>query len=117
METKKPQDFICDGVLNYGVVVGRFLFHNTGKTVYAVSDLPHIGASDVMMFYQISRLDYKRLLGMSLPHRIPSPPLPSSVVKPCYKRFLCGESAYCERYEFSLLHADRIFLDDTKNVR
>lgn len=114
-ETKCPSDFICDGILNYGVDVGRFVFQNTGKTVYAVSALPHIGPSDVMMFYQISTLDYQRLLGMSLSDRIPEPPVPASAVERSHRRFLCGESAYCKRYAFSVFQADLSLTEDTKN--
>lgn len=111
-EAKSPHDFLCDGVLNYGVDVGRFVFDNTRKIVYAISDLPHIGASDVMMFYQISRLNYQRLLAMSLPDRIPEPPIPASVTEPCQRRFLCGESAYCERNAFTIFQADRALIED-----
>lgn len=109
-ETKSPHDFISDGVLNYGANVGRFIFSNTGKTVYAISDLPHIGASDVMMFYQISKLNYRRLLGMSLHHSIPDPPIPASVTEPCRMHFLCGESAYCKRNTFTVFQADRALI-------
>lgn len=112
-ETRSPNDFLCDGVLNYGVDVGRFVFKNTGKTVYAVSALPHIGASDVMMFYQISKLNYQRLLAMSLPDRIPEPPVPASVTELCHRRFLCGESAYCVRDAFTIFQTDSSLLEDT----
>ncbi len=110
-ETKSPHDFLCDGVLNYGVDVGRFVFNQTKKTVYAISDLPHIGASDVMMFYQISKLNYQRLLAMSLPDRIPEPPIPASVTEPCRRRFLCGESAYCERNTFTVFQAESALVE------
>lgn len=112
-EMKCPRDFIRDGVLNYGIDVGRFVFKNTHKTVYAVATLLHVTASDVMMFYQISKLDYYRLLGMSLPSQIPDPPIPLSIVAPCRRRFLCGESAYCKRYAFSIFHAELALTEDT----
>jgi len=112
-ETKSPHDFLCDGVLNYGVEVGRFVFKNTGKTVYAISDLPHIGASDVLMYYQISKLNYQRLLAISLPNHIPEPPIPASITEPCRHRFLCGESAYCKRNRFTIFQADSALTEDT----
>lgn len=115
-ETKSPGDFLCDGVLNYGVDVGRFVFRNTRKTVYAISGLPHIGASDTMMFYQISKLNYQRLLAMSLPDRIPDPPIPFSVTSPCRRRFLCGESASCKRYEFTVFQAESALIEDTEQT-
>lgn len=116
-ETKTPADFLHDGVLNYGVIVGRFVFNNTRKIVYAVTDLLHIGPSDVMMIYQISKLNYQRLLGMSLPDRIPQPPIPTSVTEPCRRRFLCGESALCERNAFTILQADRSLVEDAAQDR
>ncbi len=48
MEEKKTSDFISDGVLAYGVEVGRFVFQNEHKTVYDVTDFPHIGGSDFL---------------------------------------------------------------------
>lgn len=112
-ETKSYHDFLCDGVLSYGVEIGRFVFRNTRKTVYAISELLHIGPSDVMMFYQISRLNYLRLLPMSLPNRIPEPPISASITNPCRLRFLCGESADCRRTAFTVFHADSAFIEDT----
>lgn len=112
-ETRSPRDFLCDGVLNYGVEVGRFVFKDTGKTVYAVSERLHIGASDVMMYYQISPLNYQRLLAMSLPDRIPEPLVPLSAAMACRQRFLCGESAHCRRNEFTVFQADSTLIEDT----
>ncbi len=106
MEKKKTFDFITDGVLAYGVDVGRFIFEQDRRIVYAVSDLPHIGPSDVRMVYQISKTDYDRLVSVSLPDRLPHPAVPAEVTDACRQRFLCGESAYCRRNEFSLADAD-----------
>ncbi len=105
-EKKKTSDFIADGVLAYGVEVGRLLFRQAKKVVYALSDLPHVGPSDVTMLYQISKKDYARLLAMSLPHAIPDPPVPAEVTDACRRGFLCGESAYCHRTSCSLADAD-----------
>lgn len=107
MEKKCPHDFITDGILNYGVDVGRFVFEQEGVTVYAVSDLPHISASDCFTLYQISSADYNRLLKLSCPDRIPDDPVLSSVVEKCRKCFLCGESVYQPRYYFRLFNADK----------
>ena len=93
-------------MLAYGVEVGRLLFRQAKKVVYALSDLPHVGPSDVTMLYQISKKDYARLLAMSLPHAIPDPPVPAEVTDACRRGFLCGESAYCHRTSCSLADAD-----------
>ncbi len=106
MEKKKPKDLIQDGVLAYGVSIGKFVFEEEQKTVYAISDFPHIGASDVFMCYQISKADYDRLLPMSKPHGIPVPEVSSEISDACHRVFLCGESAYCKRNEFSLEDVD-----------
>lgn len=116
-ETKSHTDFICDGVLNYDNLVGRFEFNNTGKTVYANAVMMHIGPSDVMMCYQISKLNYKRLCDMSMPHRVPDPRVPNSLIEECRRRFLCGESEHCSRYEFTVFEAERVLLDDTEQAR
>ena len=105
-EKKKTSDFIADGVLAYGVEVGRLLFRQAKKVVFALSELPHVGPSDVTMLYQISKADYDRLLAMSLPHAIPVPPVPAEVTDACRRNFLCGESAYCRRTSCSLADAD-----------
>lgn len=99
---KSPGEMISDGVLDYGVSVGRFVFEEEGYTVFTISDLTHAGASDVYMVYQISKEDYLKLLSMSCKNNIPDPPVPSETTSPCRKKFLCGESAYCERYFCSL---------------
>ena len=103
---KSPHDMITDGVLSYGVCVGRFVFEEEGFTVYVISDLPHIGPSDVFMVYQISKADYEKLLSLSCQHRIPEPPVPSAVTDACRQKFLCGESAYCERFYCALDDVD-----------
>ncbi len=105
-EEKNPSDMITDGVLAYGVNVGRFLFNNGRAVVYAISDLPHIGASDVFMTYQITKDSYQLLLKMSEKNRIPSPAVPATITDACRLDFLCGESAYCKRYEFTLEDVD-----------
>ncbi len=105
-ESKKPRDFITDGVLAYGISVGRFKFQKERKTVYAISDFPHIGGSDVLMYYQISREDYEKLLKLSRPEQIPSPEVPGEITEACRKELLCGESAYCKRNAFTLGDAD-----------
>lgn len=110
LEKKCPHDFITDGILNYGVDVGRFVFDDENTTVYAVSDLPHISASDAFTLYQISPEDYKKLLKFSLPDRIPSPPVSKSITDKYQRDFLCGESAYQARYYFRLRDADKRFI-------
>ena len=105
-EGKGPHDMTNDGVLAYGVILGRFIFEKEGYTVFVISDLPHIGASDVFMVYQISKADYLKLLAKSCQHQIPTPPVSSITTDKCKKRFLCGESAYCERYYCNLSDVD-----------
>jgi len=103
---KSPHDMITDGVLAYGVDVGRFVFEEEGFIVYVISDFPHIGPSDVFMVYQISKADYEKLLSMSCKNSIPRPPVSSKVTDACRKDFLCGESAYCKRYYCSMDDVD-----------
>lgn len=105
-EKKCHSDMITDGVLAYGVDVGRFVFESENCTVYVISDLPHISASDVLMIYQISKEDYQRLLPKSCVNRIPEPPVPAEETSVYRKRFLCGESAYCQRYWCTLADVD-----------
>lgn len=116
-EKKSPSDFITDGVLAYGVSVGHFLFEEENITVYAVSDLPHISASDAFTLYQISPADYKKLLRFSLPDRIPEPPMPAKEIEPYRKRFLCGESVYQARYYFRLRNADKALIVKNETMR
>lgn len=111
MEKKKPHDMTTDGVLAYGVNVGRLVFNEARKTVYCVSDLPHIGASDAFTVYQISKADYDKLLALSLPNRIPSPAVSAKVTDACHQRFLCGESAHQARYECTLDDIDQSLTD------
>lgn len=111
---KCPGDMIDDGVLAYGVDVGRFVFEEEGYTVFVISDLPHIGPSDVLMVYQITKEDYVKLLSMSCKNQIPSPPVSSITTDACRKNFLCGESAYCKRYYCTLDDVD-LFLAE-KNL-
>lgn len=115
-EAKKPGDMISDGVLAYGVDVGRFVFHKGRITVYAILDLQHIGPSDVMMIYQISKEDYKKLLSLSRVGRIPSSPVPRNMIDACKKNFLCGESSYCARYQCTLVDVDMSLVDKNLNV-
>ena len=103
---KCPGDMISDGVLSYGVDIGRFVFEEEGYTVYVISDLPHIGPSDVIMIYQITKEDYLRFLPMSCKNKIPSPPVSTIATEACRKKFLCGESAYCKRYYCTLNDVD-----------
>ena len=110
-ESKSPSDMITDGVLACGVDVGRFVFEQAGGTVYVISDLPHIGPSDVFMIYQISKEDYRMLLEKSCRGRIPEPPVPAHLTDACRQRFLCGESAYCLRYECTLADVDLSLTD------
>ena len=110
-EQKSPGDMIDDGVLAYGVNVGRFLFNKGQIIVYAISDLPHIGASDVIMTYQITKDSYQLLLKMSEKNAIPRPAVPASITDSCRLGFLCGESAYCKRYEFTLEDVDMNHVD------
>jgi len=100
-----------DGVLAYGINLGRYIFEKERKIVYAISDFPHIGASDVFKTYQISKADYDRLLPLSEKNRIPNPAIPASETTPCRQRFLCGESVYCKRYYFTLDDADQALID------
>ena len=105
-EYKKVRDFISDGVLAYGVSVGRFKFQKERRVIYALSDFPHIGASDVLMYYQISKEDYEKLLKLSDPKKIPEPEVSGEIIEACRREFLCGESAYCKRNTFTLEDAD-----------
>lgn len=105
-EAKSPSDMVCDGVLAYGAEVGRFVFHKERSTVYVLSDLQHIGPSDVSMIYQISKEDYARLLKSSAQGRIPDVPVSRTMIDACKKRFLCGESAYCYRYRCTSADVD-----------
>lgn len=110
-EKKSPGDMIDDGVLAYGVNVGRFLFKEGQIVVYAISDLPHIGASDVIMTYQITKDSYQQLLKMSEKNAIPSPEVPATITDSHRIGFLCGESAYCKRNEFTLEDVDMNHVD------
>lgn len=110
-EQKSPGDFITDGVLAYGVNVGRFLFNEGRIVVYAISDLPHIGASDAFMTYQITKDSYQLMLKMSEKHTIPSPAVPATITDSCRIDFLCGESAYCKRNTFTLEDVDMDHVD------
>ena len=105
-EIRKPRDFIKDGILAYGVEVGRFVFEQSQRTVYALTECLHAGPSDVYMFYQVPRNVYDRLKFWSLPDRIPASPAPSGLTDGCYGHFLCGESAYGKRTSFTLADAD-----------
>ena len=116
MEIKKPKDFITDGVLAWGVCTGRFVFSDEKKIVYAVSDCPHIGGSDVFMYYQLSHEDYQKLMGMSRAHEIPVPPVPHEITDRCHREFLCGESAFSKRNAFSLEHADSGYTEDLQEI-
>jgi len=111
-EIKSGHDMKCDGVLAWGVDVGRFVFEQYGKVVYAITDMPHVGASDVMICYQISRADYEHLLAMSRPHAIPNPPVPATITNQYYNHFLCSESAYAIRNEFTLRDVDLSLCDE-----
>lgn len=104
--SKRPGDMISDGVLAYGVTAGRFIFETEGYTVFVISDYPHIGPSDVLMVYQITKEDYLKLLPMSCKDQIPSPPVSSEITDACRKKFLCGESAYCARNYCTLKDVD-----------
>ena len=106
METKNSHDFITDGVLAYGVLVGRFVFEEERRIIFAVSDYPHIGASDAFLIYQISRKAYNHLEGLSIPRGIPDPPIPMSLINGYRARFLCGDSAHCRQNSFSLKDVD-----------
>ncbi|MBQ6655610.1 MAG: hypothetical protein IJM79_08845 [Erysipelotrichaceae bacterium] len=105
-ETKKPDEYISDGVLAYGAEVGHYLFEKSGRTVYVLARLEHIGPSDVLMVYQISPSDYRCLTALSQPRGIPEPPVDEQVIESCLRNFLCGQSAYCVRSECSLPDAD-----------
>lgn len=105
-EKRRPQDMITDGILAYGVDVGRFLFDGGKVVVYAISDFPHIGPSDVLMTYQITKESYVLLMKMSEKHSIPRPAVPATFTDSCRIGFLCGESAYCKRNTFTLDDVD-----------
>lgn len=111
-EIKSCHDLISDGVLAWGVNVGRFVFEKYGKVVYTITDMPHIGASDVMICYQITRADYESLLAKSLPHAIPRPPVPATIINQYFDRFLCSESAYAKRNKFTLREVDLSLCED-----
>ena len=103
---KSPNDVITDGFLAYGVNVGRFVFEEEGYTVYVITDLSHIAASDVLMVYQISKEDYDVLVSLSHSNRVPNLSISTVVTDACRRVFLCGESAYCKRYYCSLDDVD-----------
>lgn len=105
-ESKKSSDLKTDGILGYGLLVGRFVFKRERRIIYAVTEYPHVAGADVFMNYQISREGYDALMAMSLPNRIPIPEVPLEVIKKYERGFLCGESAYCQRSRFSLADAD-----------
>lgn len=111
-EIKTWHDMIDDGVLAWGVQVGRFVFEKYGKVVYAITETPHIGPSDVTVCYQISRADYDHLMAMSQPHSIPDPPIPSTITDKYHDIFLCSQSAYAKRYEFTLREVDMSLCDE-----
>lgn len=111
-EIKDCNDMISDGVLAWGVCVGRFVFKKYGKVVFAITDTPHVGPSDVTVCYQLSRDEYERLLSLSQPHSIPTPSVPSAVTNMFYTRFLCSESAYSKRTKFTLKDVDLSLCED-----
>ena len=106
METRKTYDFLTDGILAYGICIGRFFFKKSHRVVYAISDFPHIAGSDVYMYYQISKEDYEKLLELSHPDRIPDLPMPPETAEAFRRGFLCGESRYCLRSKFTLEDVD-----------
>lgn len=114
---KAPHDMITDGVLAYGVNVGRFVFEEEGYTVYVISDLPHIAASDVFMVYQISKADYEKLIPLSRTGEVPKPPVPATVTDACRREFLCGESAYCKRYYCAFEDVDKALAERMSNAQ
>jgi len=111
-EVKSWRDMLSDGILAWGVDVGRFVFEKYGKVVYALTDTPHVGASDVVMCYQISPIVYKRLLKMSKRGGIPQPPVSKALTDQYHDLFLCSQSAYAIRYEFTLRDVDLSLCDD-----
>ena len=98
-EEKRPADLLSDGALAYGTVLGRFVFEEERRIVYAVSELMHIAGADVSMVYQISKQDYLTLREMSTVDQIPE-------IEVCHCNFLCGESAYCIRNRCTLEDTD-----------
>lgn len=114
---KSPHDVISDGILAYGVDVGRFVYEEEGYTVYVITDFPHIGPSDVFMVYQISKADYEKLLPLSCTGRISEPPVSSDVTDACRKKFLCGESAYCERFYCALDDVDKALAERIESTQ
>ena len=112
METKRPYDLLTDGILAYGMRVGRLIFEEEKRIVYVFSDMPHIGPSDAMMVYQISKEDYDHLLSLSLPDRIPEQPVSYEMIDPYHELFLCGESAYCKRNRCSIEDIDITLTDE-----
>ena len=102
----KTSDFIIDGILNYGLTIGRFVFEEERKIVYALNELMHIGGSDVMMIFQVSKNDYADLLNRSSTNGLPDFPVPYEMTEKYHDIFLCGESAYCKRNSFTLNDAD-----------
>ncbi|MBR5341627.1 MAG: hypothetical protein IK151_06855 [Erysipelotrichaceae bacterium] len=112
MEIKKPYDLLTDGILAHGVRIGRFIFEEEKRIVYVLSDMPHIGPSDAMMVYQISKDDYNYLLSLSLPDRIPDKPVSADIIDSYHELFLCGESAYCKRNRCSIEDIDMTLTDE-----
>ena len=105
-EEKRPADLISDSVLAYGTILGRFIFEEDRRIVYAVSELMHIAGADVSMIYQISKEDYLRLKEMSAADQLPEIEVSKETIEKCKHVFLCGESAYCIRNRCTLEDAD-----------
>lgn len=105
-EEKRPADLLSDGALAYGTVLGRFVFEEERRIVYAVSELMHIAGADVSMVYQISKQDYLRLKEMSAVDQLPEIEVPIETIEECHCNFLCGESAYCIRNRCTLEDTD-----------
>lgn len=101
-----PRNYCSDGILAWGVEVGRYVFEKERRIVYIVTDTPHVGASDVTVVHQISKEDYVKLKELSQPRGIPEPPVPASVTDACHRVLLCSQSAYIPPLYFSLKDVD-----------
>ena len=112
MEKKKVYDFITDGILSYGVEIGRFIFDEENIIVYSISDIIHVGASDVYMYYQISKEDYDKLLSISSLDGIPKNEVSKDITDKYHNIFLCGESSSCKRNEFTLDNVNLSIIND-----
>jgi len=104
LEIKDSNDFIGDGVLSYGVRIGRFEF--LSQTIYAISNIIH-ARTDCNLYWLLSKAEYEDLKLLSKTKLTEFESIPKGINEFLYdkyfnNKFLCGETIYCERATFSL---------------